>query len=587
MPRTLLLADDSVVIQKLVGLSFANEDVELITVDNGDDAIDQARAARPDLVLADVVMPGKSGYDVCAAIKQTPELSSTPVLLLTGTFEAFDDERAAQVGATGHITKPFEAQALVERVKAVLAEAPAAAPATAAPDLAIGGGDAFDFFDETNDGAQAAAGTAAPAPPLAAPAAAPPEAATPAVDALTELAMPAPTEDPLATSATPAVAADPGATMLVDDLFEAGAVGDGIDSVPEITPPSPNEIPIAPAALGDVDLFGDDPQGNTTPTLDTGNNSGPLDLDLSLGGLDLSQDPSSGSARDATIAILPEDRPHATPTPVPVETAAPASPEPKVGGPLDPATSADPLAALAAPAGTEDSEVLLETPAAEAAQPVAPIAALESSQPAADAQPPNLVQDDRFDISSSDLDDAMAVRPAQEATTPSRALDRRDRAARNGHARRGAGRRRADLGRAADRRTLRIAGADGRVRRTRAGDDGRAACRSAGNHRSGSRRSAGSAHVRRACWRSVRGTGFGSAAGRERGDAPADPRCAREGRLGSLLRRVADDRSSGTRAGREDRLGSDPADDGTPDPGRDPAHEGQRELLSERAAPLR
>ena len=114
MPKTLLLADDSVTIQKVVGISFANEDVRLITVDNGDDAIARARQERPDLILADVVMPGKSGYEVCEAIKADPNLRHIPVLLLTGTFEAFDEARAARVGAAGHVAKPFESQPLVD-----------------------------------------------------------------------------------------------------------------------------------------------------------------------------------------------------------------------------------------------------------------------------------------------------------------------------------------------------------------------------------------------------------------------------------------------------------------------------------------
>jgi CheY-like chemotaxis protein len=120
MSKKLLLADDSVVIQKLVGLSFANENIEIISTDNGDDAVTMARDLRPDVILADVVMPGLSGYEVCEAIKQDAGLAHTPVLLLTGTFEAFDEARAAAVGANGQITKPFEAQALVERVKAVM-----------------------------------------------------------------------------------------------------------------------------------------------------------------------------------------------------------------------------------------------------------------------------------------------------------------------------------------------------------------------------------------------------------------------------------------------------------------------------------
>jgi CheY-like chemotaxis protein len=142
MPKTLLLADDSVVIQKLVGLSFANEDVELVTVDNGDDAVTRAQELNPDLVLADVVMPGKSGYEVCEAIKKDPKLSGTPVLLLTGTFEAFDEVRAQTAGADGQITKPFEAQALVDRVNEILTRAPQAA---VAPPADAGS----DFFDDT------------------------------------------------------------------------------------------------------------------------------------------------------------------------------------------------------------------------------------------------------------------------------------------------------------------------------------------------------------------------------------------------------------------------------------------------------
>lgn len=158
MPKTILLADDSVTIQKVVGISFANEDVVLLTVDNGDDAVARARETRPDLVLADVMMPGRDGYDVCETLKADPELRHVPVLLLSGTFEPYDEERAERVGANGHITKPFEAQALVDQVNALLAQTAAPAPAAEAADTdatvfvanpADGDPDAaFDFFDE-------------------------------------------------------------------------------------------------------------------------------------------------------------------------------------------------------------------------------------------------------------------------------------------------------------------------------------------------------------------------------------------------------------------------------------------------------
>src|ERR1700752_5366945 len=86
MPKSLLLADDSVTIQKVVGISFANEDIDITTVYNGRDAVAKARAIRPDTILADVVMPGMSGYEECETIKADPNLRHVPVLLLTGTF---------------------------------------------------------------------------------------------------------------------------------------------------------------------------------------------------------------------------------------------------------------------------------------------------------------------------------------------------------------------------------------------------------------------------------------------------------------------------------------------------------------------
>jgi CheY-like chemotaxis protein len=146
MSKTLLLADDSVVIQKLVGLSFANEDIEIVTTDNGDDAVVKVREINPDVVLADVIMPGKSGYEVCEEIKQDPALAHIPVLLLTGTFEAFDEARATQSGANGQITKPFEAQALVERVNEVMSALAAPASGSASPAIEQPASD-YDFFD--------------------------------------------------------------------------------------------------------------------------------------------------------------------------------------------------------------------------------------------------------------------------------------------------------------------------------------------------------------------------------------------------------------------------------------------------------
>jgi CheY-like chemotaxis protein len=114
--RLILLADDSLTIQRLVTQTFADGQFDVVTVSNGDAAVKKFEEIRPDLVLADIYMPGKNGYEVCALIKKHPELSDTPVVLLAGAFDAFDDETASQVGAAAHITKPFEPSALVNLV---------------------------------------------------------------------------------------------------------------------------------------------------------------------------------------------------------------------------------------------------------------------------------------------------------------------------------------------------------------------------------------------------------------------------------------------------------------------------------------
>jgi DNA-binding response OmpR family regulator len=119
MRRTLLLADDSVTIRKIVELTFSESDIRVESVASGREALDRLQELRPDLVLADVVMPGPSGYEVCRAIKESDR--PVPVLLLAGTFEPFDAVQARACGSDGHVTKPFDSRQLVERVEALLA----------------------------------------------------------------------------------------------------------------------------------------------------------------------------------------------------------------------------------------------------------------------------------------------------------------------------------------------------------------------------------------------------------------------------------------------------------------------------------
>ncbi|HLA79337.1 MAG TPA: response regulator [Vicinamibacteria bacterium] len=132
MGKKILLADDSITIQKVIELTFSDEDFEVVTVGNGRLAVEKVQEVRPDLVLCDIIMPEKDGYEVCDFIKRTPNLSHIPVLLLTGAFEPFDQERAGRVGCDGFLAKPFEPQTLIAKVKDLLSRAPAPRPAVGA-----------------------------------------------------------------------------------------------------------------------------------------------------------------------------------------------------------------------------------------------------------------------------------------------------------------------------------------------------------------------------------------------------------------------------------------------------------------------
>jgi len=132
MPKSILLADDSLTIQKVIELTFSDTDYELTTVSNGVEALAAVARARPDLVMADVVMPGKNGYEVCETIKSDPALAGIPVLLLSGTFEPFDRDRAERAKADAIVTKPFDSKNLLVQVEALLQAHPRSSPATAA-----------------------------------------------------------------------------------------------------------------------------------------------------------------------------------------------------------------------------------------------------------------------------------------------------------------------------------------------------------------------------------------------------------------------------------------------------------------------
>ena len=172
MAHKLLLADDSVTIQRVIELTFADEDVEVIAVGDGQQAIQRVQSERPDIVLADIGMPERDGYEVAAFIKGTPELAHIPVLLLTGAFEPVDEGRARAVGCDGVLVKPFEPQLVISRVKDLISgRRPAFQPPPPAVAAPASTGSVDQYFDRLGTLAEEAAGwnpnVAAISPPAA------------------------------------------------------------------------------------------------------------------------------------------------------------------------------------------------------------------------------------------------------------------------------------------------------------------------------------------------------------------------------------------------------------------------------------
>ncbi|MDQ3755943.1 MAG: response regulator [Acidobacteriota bacterium] len=106
--RTVLLADDSPAVQKIVSLTFADEGIAVVIANNGTEALEKLQTAAPDVVLADVHMPEPNGYQICEYIKRDERFRHMSVVLLVGTFEPFNEAEARRVGADDVLTKPFQ-----------------------------------------------------------------------------------------------------------------------------------------------------------------------------------------------------------------------------------------------------------------------------------------------------------------------------------------------------------------------------------------------------------------------------------------------------------------------------------------------
>ncbi len=117
MSIKLLFADDSVTMQKVIQLTLENENIELLCASDGNKALTLAQEELPDVVVADVYMPGLDGFQLCKKLKKTAATAAIPVILISGELENYDPAQGVAAGAVGHIAKPFKSGEFIELIK--------------------------------------------------------------------------------------------------------------------------------------------------------------------------------------------------------------------------------------------------------------------------------------------------------------------------------------------------------------------------------------------------------------------------------------------------------------------------------------
>lgn len=129
----LLLADDSITIRRVVEMTLPSDRFQITSVGDGEAALAALESERPDVLLADVIMPKMDGYELCSVVRSSPEFKDIPVILLVGTFENYDEVRGREAGADDHIVKPFETSDLIDKIRGVMARAEEATASAQAP----------------------------------------------------------------------------------------------------------------------------------------------------------------------------------------------------------------------------------------------------------------------------------------------------------------------------------------------------------------------------------------------------------------------------------------------------------------------
>ncbi len=241
MSKIVLCVDDSATMQQVADITFRGTEFTYVGARTYDEGLEKTKSQKPAVVLADSTLGGKSGYDLCMAIKSNDATSQVPVVILVGNGAPYDNSKGVQVGADANLPKPWDTQTMLEKVTEVVAKA---AGGVAKPGHGVSATAAPVATSVSSVPAQAANSKSAPAA-----AAMPPRSAT--IMGMPTIKMPA----GVAPAVTPAAAPTKTTVMAVPPLSAAGGM---VAPAPAVTTPGPTPAtmrapaPPAPAAAAAV-----------------------------------------------------------------------------------------------------------------------------------------------------------------------------------------------------------------------------------------------------------------------------------------------------------------------------------------------
>ena len=120
MPKKVLIVDDEPNIVLSVEFLMQRDGLDVVTANDGQEALEVLASSRPDLMILDVMMPRKNGFEVCAEVRADPELAGMPILMLTAKGREAEMKKGISLGADAYITKPFSTHDLVAKVHELL-----------------------------------------------------------------------------------------------------------------------------------------------------------------------------------------------------------------------------------------------------------------------------------------------------------------------------------------------------------------------------------------------------------------------------------------------------------------------------------